>query len=151
MAVCDNLFRCQQDKCLNSCCGAYSGFTDILCSVEHRPFKDIVLTSDDYESMYNAGLYQYIYIAEDGLGRMKISDDGVCSAFSNGKCLVNDLKPTVCKCYPLCIDVLTGLCSFRACPSVEDSFDINSYREQLDALICMYEFWISRYKEALTQ
>ena len=44
-------FQCKGDLCENSCCGAYSGFSDKLLSVDGRLFKDIILTAKDFERL----------------------------------------------------------------------------------------------------
>ena len=140
-------FSCKSDQCENSCCGPYTGFSDDLLSLEKRPFKDIVLTPSDVSRLCDAGYQKFFYFADDGLGRIYVDEDGVCSAFQNGLCEIHSVKPTVCKCYPLCIDVLTGLCCFKSCSAIDDSFNVMCFQEQLGPLIAMYEFWISYYRK----
>ena len=147
----DELFQCQQTLCANSCCGAYNGFSDRLFSVDGRKFKDIVLTPEDTQRLLSTCYCQYVFVAEDGLGRMKTDDAGVCSAWKNGKCLVHDFKPTVCRCYPLCLDVLIGLCAYNDCPSAKKEYNIINYSNQIESLVKMYEFWISYYKGIISR
>ena len=144
-------FQCKGDLCENSCCGAYSGFSDKLLSVDGRLFKDIILTAKDFERLDKPQFEQYIVSGADGLKRMKTDNVGVCAAFQNGKCLINEFKPTICRCYPLYLDEFVGVCSFKECPSVVPGSTLACYRNEIESLLEIYEFWISYYRKRLNE
>lgn len=139
-------FRCKGEQCSESCCGAFSGFSDRLFSVEGREFKDIILTPQDANRINGSIYKKYVFIGQDGIKRIKTDEQGVCSAYQSGKCLINDFKPTICKCFPLYLDAFIGLCAFKDCPSVEKVYTVENYLNELEYLINMYEYWISYYR-----
>lgn len=142
-------FCCQGEQCSESCCGAFSGFSDRLFSVERRKFKDIILTPQDVNRLHGSIYNKYIFSDEDGLKKVKTDEQGVCSAYQSGKCLMNDFKPTICRCFPLYLDAFIGLCAFKDCPSVEEGYTIRNYAKELEYLLNMYEFWISYYRNLI--
>jgi Fe-S-cluster containining protein len=144
-------FCCQKQKCVKSCCGTFDGVTDRLSSIDGRTFKDIILTKKDLESIIGSQYEKYVYVAEDGIGRVKTTDDGFCSAYQSGHCMINDVKPTICQCFPLYLDVFIGLCVIKDCPSVKDKLTIESYKKEVEHFISMCEFWISHYKHKLME
>ena len=142
-------FFCQKQNCAASCCGAFDGVSDRIVPVGGRKFKEIVLTSSDLERIRGSRYEDFIYIAEDGLGRVKTADDGVCLAYESGQCLINEMKPTICQCFPLYLDVFIGLCAIKDCPSVTDGLTIKSYAKEIEHFLEMCEFWISHYRQEL--
>lgn len=142
-------FSCHGKKCLESCCGAFSGFSDKLTSIDEKSFQDIILTHNDAIKINESGYANYIFIGDDGLWRIKTDMYGVCSAFDSGKCLINDFKPTICKCFPLYLDAFVGLCYFKECPATEGVQTLKNFVNEIYPLLDMYEFWISYYKTLL--
>ena len=53
-------FCCRMNECQHSCCGPFSGITSELGSIDNRPFEEIVLTKEDYERFYQAGLLHFV-------------------------------------------------------------------------------------------
>lgn len=143
-------FCCQGEHCSESCCGEFNGFSDQLISIEGRDFKDIILTSDDIIKLKKSAYKNYIFVDQDGLGRIKTNDQGVCSALKDGKCQINDLKPTICRCFPLYLDAFVGLCSLKRCPAAEKTLRFENYINEIEPLLDMYEFWISYYRKLIT-
>lgn len=142
-------FFCQGELCSQSCCGIFSGFSDRLVSVEGRAFKDIVLTQKD-ASRLNKSIYRkYIFTNKDGIKMIQTNERGVCSAYQSGKCLINNFKPTICRCFPLYLDAFIGLCAFKDCPSVEETYTVENYANEIEYLLDMYEFWISHYRKII--
>lgn len=142
-------FNCQGEKCTNSCCGAFEGFSDRLLSVDGRSFIDIILTDRDVIKLRGSSFEKYMFIGKDGIYRIKTSEQGVCSAYTSGKCAMNNLKPTICKCFPLYLDAFVGLCVLKDCPAVEESYKIENYSNEIGSMIELYEFWISHYKSMI--
>ncbi len=143
------LFCCQGEQCSESCCGAFSGFSDRLFSVEGREFKDIILTPQDFNRLHESIYNKYIFIDKDGIKKIITDEQGVCSAYQSGKCLMNDFKPTICKCFPLYLDAFIGLCAFKDCPSVKKDYTVENYSNELQYLLDMYEFWVSYYRNLI--
>lgn len=144
-------FQCQEEQCSKSCCGAFSGFSDRLLSVERRAFEDIVLTSKDINRLERSVYKKYIFTGKDGIKRIKTNEKGVCSAYRAGKCIINDFKPTICRCFPLYLDAFIGLCAFKDCPSVEETYTVENYANEIEYLLNMYEFWISYYRKLINE
>ncbi len=142
-------FCCQGEYCSESCCGAFSGFSDRLVSVEGRDFKDIILTPQDVNRLSGSIYEKYIITGADGIKRIRTDEKGVCVVYQSGKCLINDFKPTICRCFPLYLDAFVGLCAFKDCPSVEIAYTVKNYAKEIEYLLDMYEFWISHYKKLL--
>lgn len=142
-------FLCQEELCAESCCGAFSGFSDKLVSVEGRTFKDIVLTPQDVNRLNKSIHKKYILTDTDGIKKIQTDEQGVCSAYQAGKCLMNDLKPTICRCFPLYLDAFIGLCAFKDCPSVDETYTVENYVNEIEYLLDMYEFWISHYRKII--
>ena len=142
-------FNCKKQKCTSSCCGAFNGISDSMIPIGTRKFYDIILTPKDLEHLHNSHFKDFIYIAEDGIGRVKTAEDGTCQAFKAGKCLLNKFKPTICQCFPLYLDIFIGLCAIKNCPSVTEDHTIESFTSELEKLIEMSEFWLTHYKQTL--
>ena len=144
-------FCCQGEQCSKSCCGAFSGFSDKLISVEGRFFKDIVLTPQDVNRLKESIYKDYIFTGADGIKRIKTNEQGVCNAYQSGKCLINGFKPTICRCFPLYLDAFIGLCAFKECPSVEEIYTVENYINEIEYLLDMYEFWILYYRKIVEE
>ena len=144
-------FSCKMDCCEKSCCGPFSGVAQEIESIEHRPFEEIVLTKKDYERFYDQGI---IYFVEKGYSeamgkeyyKMALEADGTCKAFKNGRCTINEHKPTLCKAYPFYFDMFSGLCAI-SCEGFNDEYytDLSCYEGCFEAAKEMYEFWIDFY------
>ena len=86
-----------------------------------------------------------MYIDDNGLGHIKTAPDGHCFAFQNGKCSINGFKPTICKAYPLYLDLFIGLCAHKECPAVTSAQNIVSFTDELVPFLDMCEFWLNYY------
>ncbi len=144
-------FSCYQQECNSSCCGAFTGFSDRLNSVDGRKFSDIILTDKDAKAILSSKYRELVYKGQDGLYRLKTAEDGACSAYIQGKCSINDLKPTICKCFPLYLDVFIGLCSQKDCIAADSRFDFQNYRNEIEPLLDMYEFWTKYYRTRMEE
>ena len=145
------MFCCMLANCPEGCCGAYSGFSKYLSSVDKREFKEIVLTDRDASLLKNSKYSEYVYQGSDGLFRIYTSEDGCCKAYRNGKCSIEELKPTICKCYPLYLDIFVGICSILSCPAVDSNFSLSQYEDELIPFLDMCEFWVNHYKRIINK
>lgn len=143
------LFECVGDKCTRSCCGEFDGISPLLRSLEGRRFSDIILTPQDASRLLASEYSQLIYRDEDGLYKIKTDSDGTCSAFRDYKCVINDIKPTVCKGYPLYLDMFIGPCVLKDCFAVKPEDDYGTYLNELEPMLDMYEFWIKYLREKI--
>jgi Fe-S-cluster containining protein len=142
-------FRCKKKECDISCCGKFSGITDKIVPIGQREFNEIILTNNDLQVLLQSKYSDYVYISYDGLGRVKTDSNGKCRAFSNDQCEINEFKPTICKCFPLYLDLFIGLCTIKSCPSTMEGLLENDYKSEIKSFIEMCEFWIGYYKERL--
>lgn len=145
----DQKFYCNKQNCKKSCCGAFDGVSDRIAPIDNRSFKEIVLTLYDLEKIIASEFVDYIYIAKDGLGRVKTKTDGSCLAYESGQCLINDVKPTICRSFPLYLDIFVGLCTVKDCTAVKDEHNIKSYQNEIKYFLEMCEFWMSYYRKEL--
>lgn len=143
------LFTCAGDKCIHSCCGEFDGISPLLRSLEGRRFSDIVLTPQDAARLLTSKYSQLIYRDEDGLYKIKTDADGACRAFKDHKCVINDIKPTVCKAYPLYLDMFIGLCVLNDCIAVKYDDNYKTYLNELEPMLDMYDFWIKYLREKI--
>lgn len=143
------LFTCAGDKCTHSCCGEFDGISPLLRSLEGRRFSDIVLTPQDASRLLASEYSQLVYCDEDGLYKIKTDADGACSAFQDHKCVINDIKPTVCKAYPLYLDMFIGLCVLNDCIAVKYDDNYKTYLNELGPMLDMYDFWIKHLREKI--
>jgi len=142
-------FDCLGSSCPNHCCGAFDGITPNLKSVEGRSFSDIILTPEDERSLREGGYDSYIVRGADGVARIKTAEDGTCSALKDGKCLVYEHRPSICKAYPLYLDMFSGLCFVNECVAFTEDIDVDDCRVALGSLLDLYEFWIDHYRNLI--
>ena len=144
-------FRCKKEMCTHSCCGPFCGVTDQLDSVDKRPFDEIVLTDEDYRRLFENG---FADLVEEGYStemkkryyRMALEPDGTCKAFSDGRCRIHDISPTLCKAFPFYFDMFSGLCAIRCEGFSDDCWsDLEDFSSCMENARKMYEFWIDFY------
>lgn len=144
-------FRCKAEQCKNCCCGPFEGITKELCSIDRRPFDEIVLTPEDYQCIYENG---YADLIKTGYSKemdktyykMDLEPDGTCKAWKNGKCVIHDFCPTLCKAFPFYFDMFSGLCAINCEGFSNDVWtDLEIYRDFFDNAKKMYEFWLDFY------
>lgn len=150
-------FCCKMSECDHSCCGPFGGITNELGSIDNRPFEEIVLTNEDYERFYNAGLLHFV---ERGYSeamkkeyyKMALEEDGTCKAFINGMCSINKDKPTLCVAFPFYFDMFSGLCAIE-CEGFTDNAwsDLKNYEGCFEGAKKMYEYWIEFYSDKTTK
>lgn len=142
-------FRCKCDQCPpdQQCCGEFDGISNCLTPVENRLFSDIILTNADVEKMKNAGLDD-IFENRNGLYFLKMNPNGSCPHFSNDrKCLIYENRPSLCKAYPLYLDMFGGLCYINSCPGTSNQKESDSnYSDQVNALLDVYQQLIDYYR-----
>lgn len=146
-------FCCKMQYCSHNCCGPFAGITETLDSIDHRPFDEIVLTQEDYDTLYKHGYSNLIdegYSAETGKQyfKMALETDGTCKAFVDGRCLIHRISPTLCKAFPFYFDMFSGLCAIN-CEgfSDDDWMDMGECTPYFEAAKRMYAFWIDFYTD----
>lgn len=140
-------FICKRENCEQQCCSSFEGFSQHLRPIESRFFSEIILTSVDIKALTDNGFSKYIYTKKDGNSYLKTTPTGICCAYTNGNCAINDFKPTICKAYPFYLDMFSGLCAIRNCPGISyQETAINDYKNELNSLLDIYEHWIKYYR-----
>lgn len=139
------------NHCKHSCCGPFAGITKELSSIDNRPFDEIVLTPEDFNVLYANGYAELIeesYSVEMNKKyyKMALEEDGTCKAFVNGKCMIHEISPTLCKAFPFYFDMFSGLCAI-ACEGFSDNHwtDLDNYKSNFESAKKMYEFWLDFY------
>lgn len=142
-------FACLGKGCPNHCCGAFNGVSDKLRELDVFAFSEIVLLPDDIRRIRQAGKEDYIARKEDGIWTMKTADDGTCAALRGGRCDIYEVRPSLCKAYPLYLDLFAGLCCVTECPAFDPAAPHQAYQEALRSLLDVMQYWINRYRERL--
>lgn len=146
-------FSCKCDQCPpdKQCCGEFDGISNCLTPVGNHAFSDIVLTNADVEKMKSNGLDD-IFENRDGLFFLKLNKNGSCPYFSaDGTCLIYESRPSLCKAYPLYLDMFGGLCYINSCPGVgSQTSAYESYAPQINALLNIYQYLIDHYRSLVT-
>ena len=144
-------FCCKADQCKHSCCGPFEGITKELCSIDQRPFDEIVLTDEDYRVICERGGAEFVEegyseIAQKAYHKMALEADGTCKAWKDGRCMIHDFSPTLCQAFPFYFDMFSGLCAINCEGFSDDTWtDLNDYSGFIEKARKMYEFWIDFY------
>ena len=141
---------CKGISCSNNCCLEFSGISDRLTPFDSSiHFSDIILSQDEYDNLIMHGYQQFVDVSNNKFRAIKTSEDGVCSAFLNGKCQIYDLRPALCKAYPFYIDMFAGLCVINDCEAVPKECNMTNYTEAISSAISAYKNWIYYYEREL--
>lgn len=147
-----NHFLCKGKLCNKNCCMEFNGISDRIIPFRGLiDFSDIVLSKDDFAALIEHGYQRFIDTSNEKIYKIKTSETGVCSAFSSGKCLIYDFRPTVCKAYPFYIDMFAGLCTIKDCDAVSNDSNMIDYIDDIRAVLEVYKKWISFYEEMLSE
>lgn len=138
-------FKCMCEKCPNHCCGSFDGISKRLRATGPISFQEILLLPQDREALCAINREDLIVEKENDLAVIKTAPDGTCEALENGKCGIYSARPTICRCYPLYMDLFTGICVDENCPAVNDMFYETVVAEAKEALLKVYEYWIKYY------
>src|SRR5258707_12470629 len=90
-------FACLREECPKSCCGPFGGVQRGIDSLEGREFSEITLTDEDADRIIGAGGAHLVDQTENGTYRMRLLEDGTCSALQDGRCGIHTIKPTLCR------------------------------------------------------
>ena len=142
-------FSCLGAACPNHCCGAFSGLSGKLKKLDKLAFTEIVLLPEDVTRIREAGKAAYIVRKDPDLFTMKTEKDGTCAALHEGRCELYDVRPSLCKAYPLYLDLFAGLCYVSECPAFDPQMPVSEYRDALRHLLDVYQYWIDRYRAEL--
>jgi len=101
------------------------------------------LTDDDASRLLAAGCSHLIEPTEPGHYRMKLLEDGTCTAFIDGRCSIHKIKPTLCRAFPFYVDMFVGLCGVTECPGFDSGWTkVEDLQEEVQAAKEMYSFWL---------
>jgi Fe-S-cluster containining protein len=138
-------FACLREDCPSSCCGPFGGVQSGIDSIEGRPFSEIVLTTEDANRINAAGYSHLIELTDAKHYRMKLLEDGTCSALRDGRCSIHKIKPTLCRAFPFYVDMFVGLCGVTECPGFGSGWTkMENLKEEINAAKGMYSFWLDR-------
>lgn len=138
-------FACLREDCPSSCCGPFGGVQRGIDSVEGREFSEIALTGEDASRLLAAGCSHLIEFTEAGHYRMRLLEDGTCSALKDGRCSIHKIKPTLCRAFPFYVDMFVGLCGVTECPGFGSGWTkIEDLQAEVKAAKEMYSFWLDR-------
>lgn len=137
-------FVCLREECPHSCCGPFGGVQRGIESIEGREFSEILLTPDDYRKLAAAGR---LHLTEKvgNRYRMRLLEDGACSALKGGMCSIHDTKPTVCRAFPFYVDMFVGLCAVTTCPGFGAGWTpVADLVGEIEASKKMYQHWLDQ-------
>jgi Fe-S-cluster containining protein len=136
-------FVCLREQCPTSCCGPFGGVQKGIDSIAGKKFSEIVLTPEDAQRIIAAGFSHFVELCEDGHYRMRVYEDGTCSALKENRCSIHPVKPTVCRAFPLYVDMFVGLCGVTACPGFGAGWTpVENLKGEVEAAKTMYQFWL---------
>lgn len=139
-------FKCLGKDCPNHCCGAFDGISNKLKELSNVKFSEIILLPEDVESIKKAGKEKYIVSEVNGVHKIKTQEDGTCLALEDGKCAIYEQRPSICKAFPLYIDMFAGLCYVNECSAFNPTSNTEEYKNALKSLLEIYKYWISYYE-----
>lgn len=142
-------FHCLGEDCPNSCCGSFCSVSNRLRPTGQISFQEIILLPRDREALVQAGREDLIVDKPNGISAIKTAKDGTCAVLKQGRCAVYQARPTICKCFPLYIDLYAGICIDESCPN-SGGLTLESFDAQTkDALLEIYAYWIEIYRKGL--
>lgn len=139
-------FKCLGPDCPNHCCGAYSGGASALHSLGSIGFSEIILLSEDVAHLKAAGYEHLIRENSEGMSTIHTAPDGTCAALKDGRCDIYDVRPAICRAYPLYLDMFVGACTLNECKAVPSNLQLRDCKEALSSLLDIYQFWINYYR-----
>ena len=139
-------FCCWGKDCPNHCCGPYDGVSPNLRPLGSVKMSEIILLPKDVEALKEAGCHDIICRDDSGIDRIDTAPDGTCAALIDGKCSIYSCRPTICKAYPLYLDMFTGVCALTECCAVSDKMSLDEQPEMLESLLDIYQYWIDYYR-----
>lgn len=135
-------FCCLGEKCPNHCCGAFNGISVKLRPMNGIKFSEIILLPDDVRNIKAMGHEEMIEKAPNGIMVLKTAEDGTCMALKNGRCLIYDARPAICRAYPLYLDMFAGVCAVTECKAFTENITINHCEGAMESLLKVYQYWI---------
>ena len=126
---------CLCEKCNKSCCsGAFQGLKNNSQNNEGGKFTQILLSKDEAQQIIDAGFANIVKSAGGGCFCIAIDENNVCPAFKNGRCLIYNVRPDVCRLYPFYFDNFSGLFVHKDCPA-DFSFELETNKLEILELI----------------
>ena len=136
-------WACLKDKCPNPCCGPFCGVSADFASIFALHPSEIPLTYEDERQMLE--LYETKATANiehrGDEAFIKLRNDGSCPFWERGLCSINQAKTSICRAYPLYLDMFTGLNIITSCPGIGNGWTAKGELDaMLRALVEIYEF-----------
>jgi len=127
-------------NCKNNCCSkSFVGLVDAFKHDDTDLFNQILLSQNEVNKIiekFGADFIEYI----DGQAYLALNKDRSCKAFKDGKCLIYDCRPDVCKLYPFYFDPFCGICVDKNCPCYTiDDLDCDKTYQLLRNRIDLFE------------
>lgn len=141
-------FICLGKNCPKHCCGSFNGISDSLrpmCGIE---FSEIILLPEDVRKLQEAGYNNLIKQASNGMMIINTDEDGTCGALKDGICQIYNVRPAICRAYPLYLDMFAGVCVATECKAIGENITVDQCEGALEALLKIYQYWIDYCKEA---
>lgn len=136
-------WACLKDKCPNPCCGPFGGVSADFASIFALRPSEIALTYDDERRIVEL-LGREAEASMEHRGDeafVQLNTDGSCPYWQKGFCAIHAAKPSVCRAYPLYLDMFTGLNIITLCPGIGSGW---TTKDELDAMLRaladVYEF-----------
>ncbi|MBR3280448.1 MAG: S-adenosylmethionine decarboxylase [Clostridia bacterium] len=124
--------NCLGVKCNNHCCTSrFKGLSESLINKDKSKFVQILLSKEEVNRITECGYKRLIQKVDDQY-YLKLNNDFSCSAYKNGKCIIYDSRPDVCKIYPYYFDPFCGICKDKNCPG---NFEIDTQSDEIYKLL----------------
>ena len=166
-------YICLGSDCPKSCCGPWHGIKELESIFTHQDQGKLIQSpySETLEdTLILSTIFAQIRVLEKDIIRLRdagyedfierrgapshpsyylrLLQDGTCSALnSDNLCSIHPARPTLCRAFPFYIDLFAGLSIIGSCPGVNSGEStIRDLECEINAVIEMYEFWISNMK-----
>ena len=144
---------CLKEQCPNSCCGPDFKEKKVRGLWEMPCHDQIPLSFNEMSRIVTRFGPASITRYPDELFYIKLSKDGSCPFWKNGLCEIQDIKPAVCRAYPLMdLDTNIGVLLDQRCLGFEEGekkgmiMENETYKEMIESLIEIQQYRINRLK-----
>jgi hypothetical protein len=96
----DILWLCLKQDCVKNCCGKLFNNGDAV-NIFNMHHDQVPLLLLEKNLIIRRRGPEYVKRGKDGLFYLNIPEKGSCPFLKRGKCNIQDIKPSLCKAYPL--------------------------------------------------
>ena len=145
-------WTCLKEKCANSCCGPKFSDKNVrgIWDVPHELIPLLFEEMSEIVSRFGPGP---IMRHADGMFYIRLKKDGSCPFWRDGICNIQDMKPAICRAYPLMdLDSSIGVVMDSRCPGFVEAerqavvLDHHTYATMIGGLIEIQEYRIQRLR-----